>query len=130
MILGDLLLEQSVADDELRTAIAHALDLDAAHVSLTSSIEDTSSSTGATVERGEIGGQFFLQLTIYTSDDDGAALIDVAAKVSRYLALRVLIASESSNPYAMTLIEPSGARTEVNVDTERLDELGHYNLVG
>jgi hypothetical protein len=84
--------------------------------------------TGVTVDVTELGGEFSLQLAIYAREPPDGELVDVAAAIARRLATRVLIPSDSVDPYKMVLIQPDGAAAEVDVDTDSLDEMGEYRL--
>ncbi len=128
MILGELLLERPIAANELRTVFAQVLHLEVERIALVSTMAEAPPLTGAALETTDLEGDFPLQLCIYTAAAPPQELTAVAAEVAALLDVRILVPSNSPDPYVMVLVEPTGIVGEVNLDTESLDELGVYKI--
>jgi len=128
MIVGDILLDRSVAANELRAAFAQVFCLPADQVALVSSMAEAPPLTGVTLEVTDLEGDFPLQLSVYVAATHEVDLADVATKLAVQLGAKTLIPSDSPDPYVMVMIQPSGSAAEVNVDPSSLDELGQYTI--
>ena len=84
---------------------------------------------GATVvcERRIRGGQFPLQLTIYTRgiSEPGE---DTLPKIVSALGIRCLSSDDSENPYQIALLSPGRSAQIVDVDADALDDRDEYVL--
>lgn len=129
MILGEILLDRQIPADRLRAAIASVFSLSQERVAIVSGMEHAPALTGVTVDTTQLGGEFPMQLAIYVADEASRDLAEVAARLARLLSSKALIPSDSKDPYKMMLIQPDGAVSEVDIDTDSIDELGEYRIV-
>ena len=109
----ELSVERDVTDDELSTAIAHALGIDRERISMQLGAQ------GIVVEKRAHAGDFALRVGLHGVPDhtDRVAFYRVLAAT---LGCKLLVDDGDVNPHTAMLVTPSGDAVRVNLDPTAL----------
>jgi len=130
MIWGDLLTRCAVASEPLSRALGLAFGVSTDSVSVVASIEDSPGSCGVVAEVSELEGEFRRKVSIYLDESVRQAdALSVARAVAASLSCEVLIPDDTTDPYSMILVCPSGAIAGIAVDVDALDVRGEYRVM-
>lgn len=131
MIWGDIVVSHALSDPEIVRGLAAAFGVDPSGILVRWKSDDFPDPAEATVvcvvsERAE---GFRLALWIFTYFDvEALSPVTAMKQFTRATQTEILLSDDSADPYTLTHIMPSGDVRGVNLDIERLDERGEYQI--
>lgn len=131
MIWQDVVVERPLDDREIAEGLAEAFGIGLDQIAVVRDQNDFPDRHEATILclASTRRSGFRLLLTIFTYlEGSQPESVRVLEQIARSCQTKILISDDSTNPYTMVQIRPSGESVGVNLDVKRLDEEAEYHV--